>query len=129
MNDSSRLVVIVLLSIPLLLGPAGCSLFVPFNQSVSIRCSEPLADIYVDGDLVGKGSVRVMLRRNRHHAIVARLGDRVGTCTIDTTISTTGVLDLIGTCIFILPILGLLGPGFEKLVTDNVVITLPPETK
>lgn len=104
----------------------GCSLFVPSHQTLMVSASEPDAEIVVDGGLVGRGAVSVSLKRNVSHSIVARLGDRTGHAGVGTTISTTGVLDIIGGCLFLLPFLGILGPGFHSLERDVVDVYVPP---
>jgi KaiC/GvpD/RAD55 family RecA-like ATPase len=47
----------------------------------------------------------------------------------DTKISTTGVLDIIGGCIFLLPFLGFLSPGWQDLETHNVQLMLAEDKK
>jgi len=105
----------------------GCSLFVGSMQPVTITSSDPLAEILVDGQYVGQGAVSTELRRNRSHAVMARVGDRVGTTTIETKISTLGILDLIGGVFFLIPFIGVAGPGFLELDPPNVNVVLPPE--
>lgn len=121
----SRFLVAVLSAcIPL----TGCSLMVPSQQAVAITASEPDAQIIVDGNHVGTGSASVMLQRNRAHTVVARLGDRSGATSIGTKISTTGVLDIIGGILFLVPLIGLAGPGFWSLDPDSVAVSIPPAT-
>jgi hypothetical protein len=104
----------------------GCSLFAPSNQMLTISASEPDAEIIVDGQPVGRGSASVSVRRNLSHSIMARVGERTGHAGVGTTISTTGVLDIIGGCLFLLPLLGILGPGFHSLERDTISVYVPP---
>jgi hypothetical protein len=108
-----------------LLLQSGCSLFVGSRQSVTITPTDPAAEITVDGQTVGRGTVAVQLRRNQSHAIMAKIDNRVGTCNLNTEISTTGILDIVGGCFFLVPFLGLLGPGFWKIDPDNVIVYVP----
>ena len=107
----------------------SCSLFVPWSQSIAITASDPDAEILVDGLPVGQGMARVDLRRNRHHSVMARNGDRVGTRSIGHSISTTGVLDIVGGFLFLVPFIGLVGPGFWTLESESVSVVLPAEER
>ena len=111
-----------------LLANSGCSLFVPQKQAVHITASDPLAAIMVDGEFVGTGSAAVQLQRNRSHTVVAQVGARQGAGVINTRISTAGVLDIVGGFIFLVPFLGLLGPGFWDLTPEELSVIVPGET-
>lgn len=109
------------------LAPLGsCSLFASSTQGVTITASDPNAEIYVDGNYLGKGATSTALRRNRSHTVMAKCGDRVGSTVIGTSISATGVLDLIGGFLFLLPFIGVAGPGFMQLDADAVTVIVPP---
>lgn len=105
----------------------GCSLFKSSQQQVTITASDPAAEILVDGSPVGIGTARVGLQRNETHAVMARAGNRVGTSFIGKTVSTTGILDIIGGCFFLVPFFGLIGPGFWDLDPRNVTVILPQD--
>ena len=105
---------------------SSCSLFAPSTQAVTMTATDPAAEIFVDGNSVGRGSASVQLRRNQSHTVMARVGDRVGTASIGTTVSATGVLDIIGGIFFLFPFLGLAGPGFWSLDPNAVTIAVPP---
>jgi len=107
---------------------SGCSLFAGRMQPVTITPSDQRADIYVDGEHVGTGTVVVQLRRNRSHGVMAKIGERAGAAHIGREISTTGVLDIVGGLLFLIPFLGVLGPGFWSLDPDHVQIALPPSS-
>ena len=62
---SVALVVMALIFMP------GCSLFVPKQQAVTIRASDPNADIFVDAENVGKGTVSMTLDRTKSHVVTA----------------------------------------------------------
>jgi len=112
------LVVVALTFIP------GCSLFVPKQQAVTIRSSDPNADIYVDGEKVGKGTMSMTLDRTKSHTVTAKADGRAGAAAINKKISGTGVLDIVGGCFFLIPFLGVLGPGFWELDPDAVTVYL-----
>ncbi len=104
----------------------SCSLFAPSTQSVAITATDPAAEIFINGSLAGKGAATVDLRRNKSHAILAKVGDRAGTATIGNSISTTGVLDIVGGLFFLVPLIGIAGPGFWSLDNTEIVIAIPP---
>lgn len=106
---------------------SSCSLFVSSMQPVAITASDPTAQIYVDGSPVGTGTVTQDLKRNRGHSIMAKTSDnRAGTAIVGTKISTTGILDIVGGVLWVVPFVGLLSPGFWSLDTDEVAIAIPP---
>lgn len=102
----------------------GCSAFKPKHESVLISTPQPGAQIEVDGRPVGNSPVTVELQRNKSHSIVARQGSRTGTAQIGTKISTTGILDIVGTFLLIVPVIGIFTPGFYDLDQTNVVVPL-----
>jgi len=107
------------------LASSSCSLFVRSTQPVVITPSDPQAEVYVDGNLVGKGVTTVALKRNRPHAFMAKVGDRTGTASTTYGVSTTGVVDIIGGVLWLVPFLGVLGPGFYELDQDQIHIAIP----
>jgi len=118
--------IVLLVTLTSFLLAQGCSLLAPSNQTLTISASEPDAEIILDGQPVGRGSVSVSVRRDVSHSVMARVGERTGHAGVGTTISTTGVLDIIGGCLFLLPLLGILGPGFHSLEKDVVNVYVPP---
>jgi|HubBroStandDraft_5_1064220.scaffolds.fasta_scaffold40168_3 hypothetical protein len=98
----------------------GCSAFQPKQQSVTIIAPDEGATIYVDNSPVGKSPVTIMLDRNKTYAVSASSG---GTASIGRKISGTGVLDIVGTCLFIIPVIGLFTPGFWEL--DPTTVRIP----
>lgn len=105
----------------------GCSLVVASRQTLTVAASDPKAEIYVDGQYVGTGSGAVSVRRDEDHAVIARAGERTGTASIGTKISGTGIADIVGCALILLPCFGLLGAGFWRLDPSNVAVNLPPK--
>lgn len=95
-------------------------------QSVTVTSTDPSADLFADGNPIGRGTATVSLSRNKDHSLMARLGERVSTFQIGTHVSTTGALDILGTVLFLIPVIGVAGAGFWSLDTDSVILTLPP---
>jgi len=103
----------------------GCSLFVPVDQSVTIRPSDPTAEILINGKSVGSGTVSTTLRRNKSHAVIAGTpSGKSGTAKIDPKISGAGVLDIAGGFLFLIPFLAAFGPGFFDLNQTDVSVIL-----
>ena len=100
----------------------GCSAFQPKTQNVTITTPTPGAQIFVDGENVGTSPTSVALKRNQEHSIIAKGSGMTGTYNLGTRISTVGVLDIIGTFIFIVPVIGIFTPGFKELDRTNVVV-------
>ncbi|MEQ9454762.1 MAG: hypothetical protein RLN76_09260 [Phycisphaeraceae bacterium] len=113
----------------LLVQSLGCSLFVSDMQMIEITASDPRAEIVVDNRVVGTGTASVELSKRSSHVVMAKLGDRVGTAQVRQTISTTGILDLVGGFIILVPFLGVLGGGFNKLDPESVVVPLPQSVR
>ena len=107
----------------------GCSAFRPSKESISVMASQPDAVIYVNGQPVGQGSVTTRVKRNKNVQIVAsKPGYYPGSYNIDSNLNTTGVLDIIGTFFFFLPVIGVFFPGAKSLDENNVFVNLIPQT-
>jgi len=103
----------------------GCSLFVPKLQPITLRATDPSAEIFVNDLSVGKGTVSTSLDRTKTYGVIARTpSGKTGAANINRRISTTGVLDLVGGVFLLVPFLGIFGPGFWELDPDNVVISV-----
>ncbi len=122
-SKSFRALVTIVLAVSIL-ATQGCSAFQPKFQTVLISTPTPGAEIEVNGREIGSSPVSTELQRNKSHAIIARHLGKTGTASIGTKISTTGVLDIIGTVFFIIPIIGVFTPGFHELDTTNVVVPM-----
>lgn len=100
---------------------SGCSVFASGTQSVTIT-SHPEAVLYLDGVRVGKGTAVVNVTRDDSHVAMAKLDDQTAMISIGTKLSTTGILDIVGGIIFLIPLVGLLTPGAWS--PDHQAITL-----
>ena len=101
-------------------------------QAVTITSTASSGQIYVDDAPVGTGKVAIQLDRTKTHTVIVRVpGGQTGAASIGRRISGTGVLDLVGGVLLLVPFLGLFGPGFWELDPDNLVVNvggheLPP---
>ncbi len=119
---SRNLMLTLALCLPLV---SSCSLFASSTQMVAITASEPGAEIFVDGRKVGTGTVTLALARHVH-VFEARFEGRNVVATVGTKISTAGVLDIIGGILFLIPLIGLAGPGFRELQATQIMLPIPP---
>ena len=117
----------LLLCAALVLSTTSCSFAGGSTQSIMIQASDPAAEIYVDGGYVGKGTANVSLAKKRAHSVMAKVGDRVGIARVDKSISTLGVLDIIGGVLFLVPLIGIFAPGFWELEPDTVYVAIPSQ--
>ena len=120
-----RVPVAALLIGVLVISTPGCSLFAGSRATLTVTASEPHAEIWIDGAMYGTGTVQAEVARDRPHSVMAKVGDRVGTRTVQRTISTTGVLDVIGGFLFLFPFLGILGAGFWDPEEEHVTVVVP----
>ena len=87
--------------------------------------SEPDAQIYVNGQLIGLGSVETRVKKNQSVSVMAKKeGFYPVSREIDTTISSIGILDIVGGCIFLIPFIGLAAPGAHELDQSSVSLTM-----
>jgi len=126
-QDSVRALLSLLL-IPLLLLSSACSLFAPPSQSINIVPSNPNASVFVDGNLVGKGPQSVRLSKSDTHSVMAKCGNSAGTGMVDRELSTTGILDIIGGCLLLVPFIGLVAPGSHELSPSTLSVGIPDES-
>lgn len=111
------------MALAMLLPLCGCSFFAGSNQNLTIL-SHDEADLYVDGLKVGKGRVVVPIKRDKSHIVEARLDGQTAMLGVGTRLGTTGVLDIIGGFVWLVPFLGLTAPGAYTLDTDVVSLHL-----
>ena len=106
----------------------ACSFFVGSNQQVTVMTNVPTAEIYANGEIVGHGTKATFkTKRNENLEIMAKAeGYNPAYKSIDTKLSSTGLVDLIGSFIWILPIFGLLSSGSKTLTDTNISVELVP---
>jgi len=109
----------------LLISTSGCSFLVDGTQSVNITTTQAEAEIFVDGQLVGRGTARVDLAKDDSHLVVAKLGGQSAQKPITKSISLVGVLDIAGGIFFLVPFIGIAAPGFWTLRPTQVNLTVP----
>lgn len=106
----------------------GCSLAAPGTQSIAIVPSHPKADVYVDGVQVGTGTVTAVLSRDNSHTAMAKCPGSSGIFTIQRGLSTTGMLDIVGGVLLLVPLIGLFSAGAFELSPATVAVAIPDES-
>lgn len=105
----------------------GCSCFVGSRQNVSIMTNVPNSKIFANGEMVGHGTAIFSAKRNQNVQIMAQAeGYYPAYSMIDSNLSTTGILDLVGIFVWLVPFIGLLTPGSKALDRQNVAVELVP---
>lgn len=103
----------------------GCSAFQQNTQVLTIKTSAESASIYINGNAVGTSPVSLYAKRDRSYSITARKnGYEPATLTIGHHFNETGALDVIGTFLFLVPVLGIASPGAWSLDETDVTINL-----
>jgi hypothetical protein len=107
----------------------GCSLFVPSHQTVNINVTTPQhAKVWINGAYEGETPIQKSVLRNRDLTImVKKEGYQTTIKSVDHRLSPTGVLDVIGTGVFLAPALGFISPGAFCLDESSFVFQLAPE--
>jgi len=124
-----RKVISVLLILSIVILQSGCSAFRSGTQRITVSASESDAKIYINGAYVGEGTATTRVPRDESVSIMAKKDDYLpATRQIGTKMSFTGILDIIGGCIILVPFFGLLFPGSHELDQTNVSIALERDT-
>jgi len=113
-------------SVTVLLLQTSCSIFVPPTQEFSISSEPPGAEVFINGRLVGATPLVTRISRKTPSAIMVRK-EKYQTVTRQTsrTLSATGILDVIGVFVWIVPGIGLFFPGAYEQTPSNMTVVLP----
>ncbi len=111
--------------IAIALTQSSCSLLAPGRTNLTVTSTEQDAEIFINGQFAGKGTGSMAVPTNQSATVMAKKdGFFPATQTINTRMSTTGVLDIIGGCVFLVPFFGLMAAGSSKLETNTVNLNL-----
>lgn len=104
---------------------SGCSAFVTKTQNVKAACSESDAILQVNGSEVYTGKAELEVRRDKVFSYSCmKPGYYPAHKSVSYSISTTGVLDFIGTIIFLVPVVGIFSPGSWNLDETDTTINM-----
>ena len=122
----TRRVLIVALALCVMAVSSGCSFFVSDTQSINVSSNPTGASVTVNGNRVGATPLSTNIpRRDSAMITVEKDGYEPATVTTSTTLSTYGILDIIGGFFFLFPFLGLLSSGAWEQEPENISVTLP----
>ena len=126
-NQKLQTVICVVLCVSIITVTSGCSAFRPRTETINISSNPEGADVTVNGATY-RTPAQASVRRDGSIAIQCyKKGYVPYNRTIDTHLNTTGILDIVGTCIFIIPCIGLFTPGAYSLDETNVNVSLYKE--
>ena len=115
----------LLVCFAMLFNLTGCSCFRDSNQTMTVTTDQPDTQIYINGAMAGTGTASAVVKRNENVQLMAK---KDGYVTIQRSIgkslNTTGVLDIVGGCIFLIPLFGLLAAGSNSLDETNVNVMM-----
>ena len=115
----------VVVAVGVLTQSLACSFASPSSQSIVIRPSNEHAEVFVDGARVGTGTTTIDMSKGRTHSVMAQCGHSTGVAQVDRSISTSGILDIIGGFILLIPLIGVFADGFWELEPTTVVVAIP----
>ncbi len=103
----------------------SCSAFRSSTQTITVTTDQPDTEIYVNGNMAGHGTAQVPVKRNQNVQILAKKDGYIAiNRSIGKSLNTTGVLDIIGGILILVPIFGLLAPGAYSLDEENISIMM-----
>lgn len=104
----------------------GCSLFVPYRQTISISGHPANATVTVNGQQMTTPA-NIKVRRNKSvNIVVSKPGYNSFVSNSGYTLSSWGVLDIVGGVFFLVPFVGLIAPGAYELSQDHFNYVLTP---
>ena len=106
---------------------SSCSAFRSPTQTLTVTTDQPDSQIYVNGSMVGQGTASTSVKRNENvQLMVVKPGDITVNQSIGKGLNTTGILDIIGGCLFLLPFLGLMAAGSNSIDQSNISVRMIP---
>jgi len=92
---------------------------------MSITTDQPDTQIYVNGAMVGTGTATTIVKRNENVQLMAKKDGYVTIQrSIGNSLNTTGILDIVGGVLFLIPLFGLLAAGSHSIEQTNVNVMM-----
>jgi hypothetical protein len=112
------------MSVVLLAASTGCSVFKSHMQTVNINCTPPDSVLMVNGEKYASPA-QISVKRNKDVSIECfKDGYAPYRSKIFHHLNETGNLDIIGGCLFLVPLVGVFSPGAWSLDQTDVEISL-----
>jgi len=108
----------------LLLTTNGCSFFAPKTEEVAVNTVPAGAEVYVNNDFKGTTPCNVPMSCKGGEIMVKKAGYDPQLYKIGRSLGTCGVLDIVGTVLFLVPAIGLFSPGAYTLDEHTVNVSL-----
>jgi len=106
---------------------SGCSFFAPSKQTIHVTSTPEGAKVLAGGQLVGQTPVQFEAHRGDNLLVeVQKEGYQTQYRTTSRTLSSTGILDVIGGFVLLVPLTGLLSSGAWKHDPDKYGVILEP---
>jgi len=112
----------------ILLTANGCSFFAPKTENVAVNTVPAGAEVYVNNDFKGntpcnvpmscKGG-EIMVKKAGYDTQIYRVGRHLGTC---------GIVDIVGTVMFLVPAIGLFSAGAYTLDEHTVNVSMTKQS-
>jgi hypothetical protein len=104
----------------------ACSAFKSSTQNLSVTAEPRTAEIYVNGNMAGRGTASQAVPRDQNAQVMVRNDgcDSVSR-SIGKHMNTTGILDIVGGVLILVPFIGLTTAGAYDLDETNISVTLP----
>ena len=104
-------------------------MFKSSHQTLSVVVPDQQhAKVWINDNYEGEAPVQASVLRNRTVFVtVKKEGFQTLQQTVQSDFNTTGILDAIGTYIFLLPVIGVASPGSHSLEETTLVLHLAPE--
>ena len=100
---------------------SGCSIFRSSNQTITVTSDQSDAEIYINGTMAGHGTANMVVKRNQNVQILAKKDGYIPSSrSIGKSLNITGVLDIVGGVLILIPLFGLLAPGAYSLDEENI---------
>lgn len=107
---------------------SGCSAFRSSTEVLTVTTDQPDTQIFINGTMAGQGTAQMPVKRNQTVSVMAKKDGYITVQrSIGKSLNTTGVLDIVGGVLILLPLFGLLAPGAYSLDETNINIMMIKE--
>ena len=108
----------------------GCSIFSGSTQPLMVNSEPPGAQVLINGTVAGTTPLQYQVPRRGDLTVeVHKTGYQTQSRVTGRKLSSTGIVDVIGGAVFLLPLLGLIAPGAWEQDPSTIDITLEPDTR
>jgi hypothetical protein len=95
---------------------------------LTVTTDQPDTQIFINGTMAGQGTAQMPVKRNQTVSVMAKKDGYITVQrSIGKSLNTTGVLDIVGGVLILLPLFGLLAPGAYSLDETNINIMMIKE--